>query len=807
RPLAFYGWLEVAIGIYALAFPQLYEIAYGVYLGAAKGAGGSSLLAMKFFMALVVVIIPTVLMGGTLPVLTRLLTRSLGELRGRVSTLYFINSVGAVLGVGLAEFWLVPDMGLDAAIYCGAVLNLGVGAIALFVSGWLREEKQEEPSEDPSGESTETFTREEIRLAVIGIGLSGFAAMLYEIAWTRLLGLTMGSTSGAFAIMLMTFISGIALGSWLIGRIKKISNSLDWFAWMEIAVGASVILTMFLYSRLPYWFICLATVLKREASNYGVYQLLEAIFSFGVMIIPTTILGMTLPLVSRISTAELARTGRSVGHVFSFNTIGAVVGTIITGLWALPTLGLARTFALGTGINIAIGIVILARNAAPAQKKLVPMVLPGVVLWAVLAHSLFDAEWQRLTTSGAYRYKVAPESFEDFDKINKEYFTILYHRDGAGSTVTVKRDNTSQEGNTFLLVNGKTDASTVGDMSTQLLIGHMPALLHPDPKEVLVIGLGSGATAGAMLTHTNVQSVVSVEISPEIVAVADQFFASINNGVMKNPKHSVLIDDAKSYLHTTEKTFDIIVSQPSNPWMAGIPGLYSSEYYQQCARKMKPGGLMCQWVQQYEIGKDAIETILATFTLSFPHTTVWCSDTGNLLLLGSTTPLDRDVERFVGRLRHQPVQVSLAHARIGRPLSLLAHELISPEYARYAFPRESTQIHSDYFPVLDRMAQVGRFVGRTTQDIFRYDERKEPHANSLLGQYLKNTTPNPYEWNQLYQHNEYVRIFGPEMIRSFTSAWAKKYPKDPRPTMFAANEDDARAPTVEDVALMSFKLS
>jgi len=806
RPLAFYGWLEVAIGIYALTFPQIYEVAYGVYVGAAKGAGGSSLLAMKFFMALLVVLIPTVLMGGTLPVLTRLLTRTLGELRGRVSSLYFINSVGAVLGVAVAEFWLVPDMGLDSAIYCGAVLNLGVGAIALFVSGWLREEKQEaSDSETRPEEPQETFTRDELRLAIVGIGLSGFAAMLYEIAWTRLLGLTMGSTSGAFAIMLMTFISGIALGAWLIGRIKKISNSLNWFAWMEIGVGTSVIVMMFAYSRLPYWFVCLASVLKREAFNYGVYQLLEALFSFAVMIIPTTVLGMTLPLVSRISTAEVARTGRSVGLVFSFNTIGAVIGTIVTGLWALPVLGLARTFALGTGINIAIGIVILARNAAPSQKKMVPMVLPGVVLWAVLAHSLFDAEWQQLTTTGSYRSKVALESFEAFKKV-KDLYTILYHRDGAGSTVTVKRDNHSPDGNTFLQVNGKTDASTARDMGTQLLTGHVPALLHPDPKDALVIGLGSGATAGALLTHTNVQSLVTIEISPEIVTVADQFFSSINNGVMKNPKHTVLIDDAKSYLHTTDKIFDVIVSQPSNPWMAGVPGLYSTEFYNQCARKMKPGGVMCQWIQQYDIGKDAIDTILATFTRTFPHTTVWCSDAGNLLLVGSAAPLDRNLQRILGRLNHTPVQVSLARAHIRRPLSLLAHELISPDYAQFAYPVE-TLIHSDYFPVLDRMAQVGRFVGRATQDVFRYDERKIPRTNTLLGQYLKAATPDPYEWHQLYEHNNHETIFGPELVRSFTTAWANKYPKDPRPTMFAAGEDDARSPTVEDVALMSFKLS
>jgi spermidine synthase len=804
RPLAFYGWLEIIIGVYALAFPDIFRLAYGAYTGAATGAaaGSASLLAMKFLVALFTLIIPTVLMGGTLPVLTRMVTRSLGELQNRVSTLYFVNSIGAVFGVGLAEFWLIPDTGLPGTLTYGAAINLAVGALALFVSGYIREEAV--PVGTPDSAKTkdmETFTSPEIRMAVIGIGVSGFVAMLYEIAWTRLLGLTMGSTSGAFAIMLITFILGIALGSWIIGRLGNIRNSLDWFAWMEIAIGGSVILMMFLYSRLPYWFSLVAQMLKREESVYPVFQTFEGLFSFAVMIVPTTILGMTLPLVSRISTAEVSRTGRSVGFVFSFNTLGAVLGTIVTGLWALPALGLAQTFALGTGLNIAVGLIILARNAAPAQKKLVPLVLPGVVLWIVLAQSLFHKEWATLTTSGAYRMRgTAAESFEAYRELNQQP-KLLFHRDGASATVTVKE---FPKNHLFLQVNGKTDASTGTDMLTQLMLGHVPALLHPDPKDALVIGLGSGVTCGALLTHSGFTNVDVVEICPEVVEAA-RYFGPVNENVLTNELLTLHVDDAKSFLNTAQKKYDIIISEPSNPWMAGVPGLFSVEFYRQAASRLESEGIMCQWLHMYEISQEGVDTIIATFTDTFRYTSIWLGSAGDLLLVGGTQPREAELESVLRRSGQPRVRASLARGDILRPVTLLAHELVSEDYSAYAF-KEDTLLHSDLYPVLESLAQKGSFVGAETRGIFDYDERRTLRPNSLLAQYKAKHPLEPGDWLSLITHNEYETILSPELARSITSEWSLKTPKDPNPIMLGAMYKDDRKPTASDVAVMSFKL-
>ena len=364
RPLALYAWLEIGIAGYAVFFPYYYDWCDEAYVGLARSwqLGGAGLLGLKFGFSLLTILLPTVLMGGTLPVMTKLVTRSLGELRKRVSTLYFINSLGAVVGCFLADFWWIPSIGLQATVLAGAALNFVVGAVALFVSGWIKEERRgaNGSGDSQTGTSEEMFTPREITLAVVGIGISGFVAMLYEVVWTRMLALALGSSTHAFSLMLITFIAGIAVGAWRVGRWKRLRRTLDAFGWAELALAITLLVSMLFYERVPYWFTRLAGVLARRPEVYPLYEFVQSLICFAVMFVPTVCLGMTLPLVSRIATAELARTGRSVGRVFSVNTLGTVLGAAVTGLWLLPWLGLARTLALGIALNA--GIAALAQT-------------------------------------------------------------------------------------------------------------------------------------------------------------------------------------------------------------------------------------------------------------------------------------------------------------------------------------------------------------------------------------------------------------------------------------------------------------
>ena len=274
---------------------------------------------------------------------------------GKVAALYAINSTGAVVGTLVADWWWIPSLGLEAVVQAGAVMSIAIGLVAWVMSHRTGEGLSAPAVEQPSApETNEAFTEAEMRLAVVGIGVSGFVAMLYEVTWTRILALALGSTTHAYSLMLITFISGIAVGGWIIYRWKRQANTLIAFAWAEIALAGTLMASMFYYDHLPYWFTKLAGHLNRQPESYPVYELVQGLVCLLVMFIPALCLGMTLPLVSRVATAELARTGRSVGRVFAVNTLGTVLGAAVTGLVLLPRLGLAATMGLGIGLNAAI---------------------------------------------------------------------------------------------------------------------------------------------------------------------------------------------------------------------------------------------------------------------------------------------------------------------------------------------------------------------------------------------------------------------------------------------------------------------
>ncbi|HIL69171.1 MAG TPA: hypothetical protein EYG38_04900, partial [Verrucomicrobia bacterium] len=275
NPLLLYAGLEMAIAVYALCFPFYYDLSRAAFIALARGMtpGSLGLAVLKAFFSVLTIFIPTVLMGGTLPVMVKLVTRSLGELRERVSLLYFINSLGAIFGILVADFWLIPAFGLPQTVWVGAGLNFLVGVAAFIQSRKYVSDRSEDSAIQselpPVNERAEAYTSREMKLVFWGIGVSGFVAMLYEVAWTRLLALAIGSSTHAFSIMVLTFISGIAVGAWYIGRRKLKYRVLETFAWMEIGVGVAVFVFLFFYQWLPFWFVKASSLLSRTDSAYS----------------------------------------------------------------------------------------------------------------------------------------------------------------------------------------------------------------------------------------------------------------------------------------------------------------------------------------------------------------------------------------------------------------------------------------------------------------------------------------------------------------------------------------------------------
>lgn len=776
KPLGIYAWLEIGIGLYAIAFPAYYSLCHDAFIGWVRSfdPGPTALLAVKFLFSFLLILLPTVLMGATFPVLTRFITRSLSELRERVAALYAINSAGAVAGCVIADFFWIPRYGLEITMFGGAAMNIVVGLVALVLS--FRSEMGSAAAPGPAPAAVpaaavppeETYSPGELRLAIIGIGLSGFVAMLYEVAWTRLLALALGSSTHAFSLMLITFITGIAAGAWIVYLWKGLRRTLLAFAWAELALAGTLFVSLFYYRYLSYWFVKMAGLLARREEAYPIYEMLQAATCFAVMFVPAVCLGMTLPLVSRVVTVELARTGRSVGSVFAINTLGTVLGAVLTGLWLMPMLGLARTFAVGIALNAMIGLAVLIRHRFGRFRTslALPAVVGCAIVWFVGAK--LDPIWQRSFLLGLWRVANPPRTAAEFRQ-TADLIPLLYHKDGAGSTVDVYGWNDNGHERLTLKVNGKADAGTSSDMLTQVLLGHLPMLLRPQMEQALVIGLGSGMTCGAVARHPSIQRLDAVEISPE-VAEAAKLFSAFNDNILKNSTLHLAIEDAKSFLKTSDRQYDLIISQPSNPWMAGVAAVFSREYYESCARRLKPDGVMAQWVQGYETTDETVAMVFRTFLSVFPYASAWQAALGDIFLIGTSQPLRVDLEAMQARFNEPSIRGDLARINLHTLPTILAREMISQQNALFVVSQDGP-IHSDFFPQLEYLAQRGFFLNRVADQWLQFREDFSPRSTTWLGAYLQKHPLNEEDFQAFLQDYQTHRLPNPPQFRSLLHRW------------------------------------
>lgn len=805
RPLALYAWLELLIAAYAFLFPIYFELLYDSYVSLATGlpAGGGMSRLLKFGFAIFSVTVPAILMGGTLPILTRTLTRSLGEVRSRVSILYFINSAGAVVGVLIGHFWFVPAYGLEVTVYIGGALNVAAGLVAVLLSRRAGEGEDSEsiPKNDPSpGKPVDTFTAMDHRMALVGIGVSGFCAMLYEVAWTRLLALAVGSSSDAYALMLITFITGIAIGAAIVGRLPERRCGMKLFGWLEVAVGGSTMVMMFCYHYLPYVFLCLSGWIAREEANYPIYQVAQSAVCFLVMIVPTVCLGMTLPVVSRIATANVSDTGRSVGVVFSVNTLGTVFGTILTGFLLLPALGLARTLALGNALNLCLGAAILLRNRRELFPRIVaPASVAGVLLVVFAAGQLLDHRWQRTFSMGHWRWTSPPQSYSAFKAMLGGAFTSFY-RDGADASVAIQEIRTPTVTNLILSVNGKSDASTAADMATQMMLGHVPALLHANPRDVLIVGLGSGVTAGSLLQHPDIENVEVVEMSPDVIRAAG-YFRDHNHDALNNPRLKLIHEDAKAHLLTAGRKYDLIVSEPSNPWMAGVAGVFTREYFESCRQHLNEDGLMVQWFHRYEASDETFETVAATFSSVYPNSSLWQGSGRDVIFVGTaaTEPAPFELRRIAERFGFPAVRQDLARIGMDRLAVFFATQITAFGDVPY-IARLGAATHSDYFPILEMLGQRGFFARQDSELIHQFDKRSEPRARMLFQRHTQETPMGLDDIRSIIRYSRQWRLLSDQIMVSLLDRWRELGPGDPRLGNYSLKVED---PSGHDRFLLS----
>jgi spermidine synthase len=732
-PLKLYAGLEFFIGVYCIVYPGLLSVAKIAFIATVHAfqlpSDGGAVLILKLLISAIMLLFPTILMGGTLPVLVRFISNSVEESGKNVATLYFLNSLGAVLGSLLGGFFLVQIAGLQATVIAAGVANILIAGAAFRLG--MSTSIMPAAHEEPEPEIGPAATDRQALLAVGVAGVSGLAAMIYEVAWVRLLIPVLGSSTYSYTLMLVAFISGITIGSWLVAVfIRNIKNIFGALALCQLGVGLSMALMLPLYGRIPYVYWHLGAILTRSEGTYPIFLILQFVVGFLIMIIPTIFLGMSLPLASRIATRSVVVLGRSVGTVFSVNTLGTVLGSLGAGLILIPLIGVRHAMEVGFGLNLLCGIVLSYFDEASLKTRRGALTGVAVAL-AVLTVSLSSNWNESVTLTGVFRQfggsHTPPASYGEFQKIANSN-KVLFYKEGVSATVGVIEYPVASGTQNVLLINGKADASSVGDLPTQVLLGQLPMLFHPQPDTVLVIGYGSGVTVGSVLTHP-VKLVESVEISPEVIA-ASKYFEHVSNHPLADPRVRLYVDDALAYLELATTNYDVIISEPSNPWIAGIGNLYSTEFFKVCKSRLKARGLMVQWFHLYEVDDETVRLVVRTFRSVFPHVTVWQSLTTDVLLVGSSEVLQVDEQGLAAKLRIEKVKADLARIQIADPATLLSLQMISERPLReYA---SSGPLNTEDKPLLEHWAPKAFFVNRGVTEISRFDERRVFGRTDLL---------------------------------------------------------------------------
>jgi spermidine synthase len=675
RALRAYAGLELAAAVLALAFPfelrALVPVFSAVY---GDGTGSLAFGLVRLVASLALLLLPAMVLGATFPVAVRWFAADREDGSRLAGRLYAANTIGAAIGSVLAGFVLVPLVGVFGSLLLGAAASLLAMCVALMLASRVgvggivapaaRDTHEPIPQKPRSrrakgmvapARQTLLDNPPRIVLAASLLSITGAATFAAEVAWTRVLSLLVGPSTYAFAATAAVFISGLALGA-MAGTILAARARRPVLAaglMLGLAALASIWASRMGGTWLP----------QKAASDFAgapaASVVLRSLVMGSVVLPMVAAIGAAFPICLRVA-GGLRASPRSIGAVYAINTLAAVVGSLVAGFVLIPAVGLEWTLAMVSGL-LALGAVLAASlDAGPRPGR--GLVLGTAV--ASLALLLRGQSWDReLLASGSYKYASAIVPGLDLETALKSG-TLVYYRDGAAATVSVKR----LTGALSLAIDGKIDASTGGDMLTQKLLAHLPLLLHGAAREICIIGLGSGVTLASALTHP-VQQADVLEISPEVVE-ASRLFAEGGRQPLDDRRTRLLVTDARTHLSLSDRTYDVIVSEPSNPWMAGVAALFTREFFEAARKHLAEAGVICQWVNTYDISSEDLKSVVATFITVFPHVTMWLAGDGDLMLIGANTPMEPRLEQLAGRWSDTAVAADLQSVAIASPFGV-----------------------------------------------------------------------------------------------------------------------------------------
>jgi len=612
-PLRGYGWCELAIGLLALLIPLECSL-----LAATTGAlypalSGIPFLytVVRFLLTFLVIGPPCILMGGTFPLLVKQFTGP-GEVGPTAGWLYAVNTGGAAIGCYLAGFHLLPGLGLSGTNFLAASLNVAVAAGAFLLARRL--DPIATAAEAPAAPADPAATRPVTLYAAAA--LTGFAALLLQMVWTRQLCVMLGGSTYALTSTLFVILLGIGVGS-LIFRA-----SIPHIAHPDRAAAASLavlILTAGL-TRLLAPSLTIAVGLSKELRSLPFGNAAVCLgASAALELIPSICMGFNFPLLVHLTRRGAADAGRAVGTVYAWNTAGSIVGAAATAPVGLALLGSANT--MGAGLSLYFIALWLLHPTRGGRNFVALALLSAICLGGIyFGATKLDP---RITDQGMYLYGYR----------NPEGRNVLYYKEGAACNVIVTEHFIDRA----LAVNGKVDATSQGDMDMQLGIAYLPRFLRPEAKNVLVIGYGSGTTSGASLLFPGTR-LTCCEIEPAVFA-ASEYFSGVNHQPDRNPNFRIVFDDGRSHLQGTDEKYDLILSEPSNPWLAGVASLFTREFYEICRKKLGERGLLGQWIQLYSFSEAEYALVIRTVTKSFKHAALIRISSSDTVLLASDAPI------------------------------------------------------------------------------------------------------------------------------------------------------------------------
>src|SRR5437868_5846669 len=718
-PLMWYAGVEAAVGLLGLLFHSTFRaVSVAAYdsIFPALVASPAAQSAVKWLLAALLILPQSILLGATFPLISAGILRRWRSRPGRVlSWLYASNSFGAAVGVLLAGFYLVNRFDFSGTLAFAAALNFVAAGVTVMLVR-RRKESFSAPVASPSenveraeaaGSAPPTKTRWLLLGAAFGTAVASFA---YEIAWIRMLSLVFGSATHSFELMLSAFILGLALGALAVStRADRWRDPVRALALVQCAMGALAVATLPLYIASFSWISTLIGVFPKTSAGYAGLTIARYAICLVIMLPATFCAGMTLPLITR--TLYRDNSEAAIGEVYAANTAGSIVGVQLAGLALLPLLGLKFLLIAGAALDVSIGLILmyvaLPRRAASRTPTLATIAIVSVLVFLGGSKVRFD---KSLLSSGVYRFGGIPAPGE---------FITTFYKDGRTATVTVKRE---PDGNLILSTNGKPDASVSGDwlappakrrkreslhddVSTQVLLPLIAIAHAPQARTAAVIGQGSGMTSHMLLASPNLRELATIEIEPEMIRASTQF-RPVNYRVFRDPRAHFVVDDARSYFAGAGRRFDLIVSEPSNPWVSGVAGLFTTEFYARIKRYLAPGGVFAQWMHLYEMSDALVLTMLAAVRQNFAAYDIYLTDDTDIVVIATTA---RAVPAPDWGVAEWPmVAEDLRSVTSLKPASLTALHLAD---SKTLSPLVATvRANSDFAPALDLRAEKARYL-------------------------------------------------------------------------------------------------